>query len=836
MKYGILCTVVVWLFLWAVPGGPVFAQQEETGGEEAPGQEPQIETKVLQPGEEAARAPQALEGAQDEMSQLRTGLLEILRKGFPPDLPFFGFQFMGVAEKKPKEWKNLPIAPFYEVGVDDEILISAWGSFHVDLRLVVNEQGFVMLPGEKRVYVIGLKFDQLEKLFLEKLRQTYAEALAPKKLDSGEVLFRVTLGKVRGIQLMITGQVDMPGGYTFERPLVLLMDAFSSAGGISAEGGLRSIEVKRGEKIIQLDLYDLLTRGEIDIAAYLLRTGDVVSVPYRGRTVSIKGSVKRPAIYELKAQETLANLIEMAGGLTASVDRKRIQVKRIDPDKGSVLIDVDLTVERPADVKLSDGDQIDVSALDVDLRGDIVTVEGAGVIHPGTYELTKKNEELTAFLRQVGLYEDAVRDRIILIRLGPELTREKIVLNLEEAAAKEFRLQGEDHLFVSSKYQMRGGEKQIVLEGYVKNPGTYKLQENLTLSDVLFLYGGLTDPDFRSEAYLVRGDIIRVDKSSGAQRYLPFNLGAVLAGEEDLQLESNDTIITYPKSRFGIGEGGVFIGGEVRYPGDYPRLQDMTLEDLLVQAGLPTERAYTGAVQVNRLAIGKEPPVTSFEVPMSEMDSFVLHGGDKVFVRRIPFYSKRPKTVEIYGEVKFEGAYVLTEVNERLSHLVERTGGLSQEVFLEGATLSRLREGEEEERLQVVMDMEKALSGDEKYDIVLRGGDIINIPIHDYVIKVEGAVMLPKLAQYIAGKKSGYYVDLVGGYLENADVRASYIVRANGLFMKATRRLWFDPIVPPGSTVVIPEKKPEKPLWRNTRMLGLVGGALATGLIWNAAN
>lgn len=815
----------------------VFAQQEEPGEAESTGQEPQVETEALQPVEKAPQIPQVLVEGESEVEE-RTVLLEDLRKGFPQDLPFFGFQFMGQPEKKPEAWKSLSIAPFYEIGADDEILLSAWGSFNLDLRFVVNKQGYVTLPGEKRVYVIGLKFGQLEKLFLDELRKTYAEALAPEKLKSGEVLFRVTLGKVRGTQAMITGQVGAPGGYTFEQPLVLLMNALSIAGGISAEGSLRSIEVKRGETSTQIDLYDLLLHGKIDIEDYLLRTGDVVSVPYRSRTVSIRGSIKRSAIYELKAQENLANLIQMAGGFTASADRKRTQIKRVDPDKGYMLIDVDLMVKRAVDVELRDGDQIEVKELGTSIRGAIVIIEGAGVVHPGTYELSEENEKLITFLNQVELYEDAVTDHIILIRVGPELTSEKVILNLEEAGAKEFRLQAEDQLFVISKHELKGGEKQVSLKGHVKTPGIYQLQENLTLSDVLFLYGGLADPDFLAQAYLARGDIIRVDKVSGARRYLSFDLGAVLEGEEDHQLESNDEIVTYPKGRFGIGYGGVEIEGEVRYPGGYPLLQDMTLEDLLVQAGKATERAYTGEVQVNRLAIGKEPPVTSFEVSLSEKDEFLLQAGDKVFVRQIPFYSKRPKTVQIYGEVKFEGGYVLTEVNERLSHLVERAGGLSQEVFLEGATLTRLREevGEEEKRLQVVMDMEKALSGDEKYDLILRGGDIINIPIHDYVINIKGAVMLPKLVQYIPGQKSGYYVDMVGGYLDNADVRASHIMRANGLNMKATRRFWFDPEVPPGSTLVIPEKKPAKPLWRNTRTLSLVGGALVTGLIWNAAN
>ena len=119
--------------------------------------------------------------------------------------------------------------------------------------------------------------------------------------------------------------------------------------------------------------------------------------------------------------------------------------------------------------------------------------------------------------------------------------------------------------------------------------------------------------------------------------------------------------------------------------------------------------------------------------------------------------------------------------------MTERCGGLSQSAFLEGVRFTRRWEGEER---RVALDLEKALSGDEDHDIILQGGDQIYIPANNFAVNVEGQVMIPGIVQYLEGKSSGYYVDTVGGYLENADVANSHIIRANGLVLKATRRLW----------------------------------------------
>ena len=131
---------------------------------------------------------------------------------------------------------------------------------------------------------------------------------------------------------------------------------------------------------------------------------------------------------------------------------------------------------------------------------------------------------------------------------------------------------------------------------------------------------------------------------------------------------------------------------------------------------------------------------------------------------------------------------------------------------------------------QVALDLEKAISGDPEHDLILIDGDRIVIPMNNQVVEVKGEVVMPQLVQYSPGKKAGYYVDLVGGYTDEANARRAYILRANGLVLEASRRLWFDPEVPPGSALVVPVRPARRPLWRSPYLIGALVGGLASGL------
>lgn len=444
---------------------------------------------------------------------------------------------------------------------------------------------------------------------------------------------------------------------------------------------------------------------------------------------------------------------------------------------------------------------------------------------PDTYQLTEETADLETMLTRVGLYEDALLTRCLLFRMGDDYSREKLVFNVEEAIREGFRLQPEDQLIINSKFQLAGGDKQVVLKGHVKTQGKYILAQDLTLYDLLFNYGGFDDADYRAQTHLKRGDIIRVDKETGKKTIIPFDLGAVLRRDDDFPLASEDEVQVYPRTRF-TDDLNVTIEGEVRFPGQYGLKQDMNLADLLVLAGGLKESAHTLEAEVSRVNPGAVPPFQTEIIKLEKLEIFFLENRDVVQIRQIPFWGN-PRKVTVSGEVKFPGKYVLNSVNEKLSELIERAGGFSPQAFLEGVKFYRKYEGNEK---RVALDLEKALSGDSQQDLILVDGDRIVIPINDLVVEVRGEVELPQLVQFIPGKKAGYYVSLIGGYTDKANVRSAYILRANGLVLEASRRFWFDPEVPPGSALVVPTRPTGRPLWRNPLLVGALVGGLVSGL------
>ena len=810
---------MVWAALvtmaWVWIPDPVGAQEATAG--------PQVQAGGAQ---EAATAATAADSA-DPTEQL----LRELQAGFDQKLPFFGLSLFGVTGGELPAWNRVPISPFYQLGPGDVVLVEVWGSMDLSLELPVTDQGYVTGPGMERVYVNGLAFGQLEEVILRELRKHHAQALGQERFDSGVVNMEVKLGDVHGIQVLVAGQVAKPGGYTFESPTVLLMDALAKAGGITSRGSLRQVAIRRGGKERRLDLYDLLVGGQIDISRFLLRQGDVVFVRYRERTVSMRGSVRQPAIYELTGDQRLDGLLEMAGGMTPEADAERVQIERIEAGRGSTLLDFDLTRTRASAVALADGDRVTVMAMPAPRRRQIVTLEGGGVVRAGVYELDEETRNLDALLARAGLHDDAVLKRCLLIRTGADYAKQKHVINVAQVMGTGLRLHPEDRLIINSRFELAGGDKTVTLSGHVKDPGTYSLAQGLTLYDLLANYGGFEDPDYRSQTYLPRGDIVRLDKETGQNATIPFDLAAVLGRVDDFPLQSADQIVVYDRDRFRDREY-VVSEGEVRVPGRYELKQGMNLADLLVMAGGVTDQAHTGQIEVSRPELESSNLAASIFVDAEQTATLALQDMDVVHIRGRPYWQP-PAMVSVFGQVQFPGAYVLQKSNERLSDLVRRAGGLSGQAFTEGARFWRQYDGT---RRRVALDLEKALGGDSKYDLVLVAGDSLSIPVSEYVIEVQGAVGMPQLVQYVEGKGADYYVENAGGFTKDADHRRVNIRRANGLILPAFPFLARDPVVPAGSTLIVPEREANgaPTPWRNRVLVLVVGLVSGWGLQWAA--
>ena len=289
------------------------------------------------------------------------------------------------------------------------------------------------------------------------------------------------------------------------------------------------------------------------------------------------------------------------------------------------------------------------------------------------------------------------------------------------------------------------------------------------------------------------------------------------------------------------------IYGEVTKPDEYPYADNMTLEDLIIQAGGLKEAASTVRVDVSR-RIKDKKSVNSTD-SIGQMFSFALKDGfvidgqpgfvlqpyDQVFVRRSPGYQTQ-QNVSIQGEVIFGGTYTLTSKAERLSDLVKKAGGVTNSAYVRGAKLIRVANDEEKKRMQDVVklmgrelgenaidslglqvdnqfsvgiDLEAALAnpgGDA--DLVLREGDVLNIPEYVNTVKINGAVMMPNTVSYRKGEKVSYYLGQAGGYSQHAKKSKKFIIYMNGQVAKVKGN--GSKQIEPGCEIIVPNKKQNK--------------------------
>ena len=316
--------------------------------------------------------------------------------------------------------ENIPVAPGYIVGPGDEIIIKMWGRVEGTQRVTVDRDGKIYLPKFGSLYVAGKTFEEM-RAFIQSKVSTIAEVSSD-----------VTLGQMKGIRVSVVGEVRSPGWYnvsSFQTALQML----SIAGGMKDIGSLRRIQVLREGKLIQqIDLYDLLLSGDTR-ADIRLQQGDVIFVPVVGKLAAVVGEVRRPAIYELRNEKSLPDLIKVAGGFAPSAWKHRVQVERLEGNVSRIVLDA--SVEELQDGRLlfvpSDGDIVRVFAI-LPLDTNVATLEG-NVYRPGKYEI-KPGMTIGSLLKGTDDFlPETYFDYALLTRLVlPDLHKELVPVNLRE--------------------------------------------------------------------------------------------------------------------------------------------------------------------------------------------------------------------------------------------------------------------------------------------------------------------------------------------------------------------------------------------------------------------
>ena len=596
-------------------------------------------------------------------------------------------------------------------------------------------------------------------------------------------------------------------------------------------GGLNFVEAKARINTALRKIYAGISAPEGSYAK--VYTG-VSIANIRTVKVNIIGEVEAPGTYSLSALSTVINALYASGGPTENGSFRNIQVVR----GGKTIAHLDiynflLKGSQEGNINLNDQDVIIVPPYKNQ-------VEVIGFVkREGIYEV-KEGEKLSSLVDYFGGFKsNAYKDIMVVERI---VGAKREVKEVPFSDAGKFAMQGGDKLLVhrlSDIYHNR-----ISITGAVYQPGNYAYSEGMTVLDLIDKAAGV-----REEAYLNRAILFRsidhVDKQS-----LNFSLKDLLEKKQTIALQPNDSLHIYGRDSL-IAKPMVRIEGAVRKPQKFAYAKGLYPADLIIMAGGFIEGADQTQVQVARQLNDANFKTISkvYNVSLSKEggDSIALEPNDIVTVRYEKGYVPQ-QVVKIEGEVSFPGFYAILSKEERISSLIERSGGLAPYAYVEGATLVRkkdknekddkaqekqlkklkktdkdltLIETKEEEKTpeaseyRVGINLKKIMENKNSYqDLVLKDGDVLIIPSEKQTVEVKGLVLAPSLVRYEKGKSTRSYINSAGGFSDNAQKKSVYVVYANGDVKGTSHFLFFRsyPKVAPGALVIVPEKPEKKSL------------------------
>ena len=595
----------------------------------------------------------------------------------------------------------------YRLGPGDNLIISLWGRVQQEWNLTVDRQGTVFIPKVGEVPAWGLTLSEFESRLDGHLNQVYTGYQK-----------KVTLGKIRTIKVFVYGEVKSPGGYAISS-LSSLFNALYAAGGPTANGSFRRIKLIRQSQTTMVDLYDFLLYGDkqCDLP---LQSGDVVFVPLAGPQATVRGSVKRPAIYELVGGEKVSDLLTLAGGASAEAYLGRLMLDRIARNDAREVVDLDFTRPDKPDLSLADGDDLSVFSI-YQMRQNVVWVNGQ-VKHPGTFERIDGMRVADLIDKGQLLPKNVYRDRADLYRHHDDGRVEIVAVKLDSVlagnASYNVLLENLDSLYVYSTDDVER-KKYVYIDGLVQRPGKYPLYERMTVSDLIFLAGNLTE-----SAYMLSAELARID-SLGATAVLSVPLDRRPQGL-DMPLAESDQLFIRKTPGYQLHRN-VVIEGEITFPGTYSLTgKDETLYDLLTRAGGFTMKAYPNGIVFRRKAI-------TADLERQDINTIVA--------------TAQPYVTDSSGNYK-----------------------IVETMDLKPQTMERL-----------VVDMDRLLpSRGAEGNIKLQTGDYIYIPQTPSGVTVMGEVCANGTIAYEPGKSVKYYLQQAGGFSKRADKGQTRLVKANG--------------------------------------------------------
>ncbi|SFM41875.1 protein involved in polysaccharide export, contains SLBB domain of the beta-grasp fold [Marinobacter zhejiangensis] len=756
---------------------------------------------TLTEGEQSRRATQDEHGVREAVGELRP----------------FGYDLFAGSPTTFAPVTEIPVPAEYTVGPGDVLRVQMWGQENRQLELPVSRDGTISFPQSGPMAVAGMRFERVRQQIRERVSEQYIGVEAS-----------VSLGELRSMRVFVLGEARNPGSYTVSS-LSTITNVLYVSGGVTTTGSLRQVQHKRDGKLLgTLDLYDLLLKGDTS-GDSRLQPGDVVFIPPVGKRVGIDGQVNRPALYELRRENALGELLSLAGGLTPQAYPQRVSIQRTNEDFHRVITEADASTPEGLRARVQLGDLVTIPSVS-EITGQYVEMQGA-VTRAGRYAWVP-GMRVSSVISNLGVDLLPAADRVaaVVVRTDkPTDTISVLTLNLRDAVA---------------------------------NPGS---DEDLLLME--------------ADRVLVFSDTAKLDATSELAQHQSYSREAMLA-----------PVITRLKSQGipGDPQQVIRITGPVRYPGEYPMPESQSMMDAITIAGGLKDSASLFRAEIARSAVDRDGmgETNILNVNLAEImagtTEFTLQSRDTILIQAIPAFAER-RTVTLAGEIRYPGEYTFRD-GETLQDILQRAGGLTPNAFPEGAVFTRaklrelearrLREAEERlqgdllglelegsgigghnaERLEevqglledvqnsravgrMVIDLSAVVSEADYQAIRLQDGDALIVPDIPQSVSVFGEVQFPTSHLHQPGLSVDDYLERSGGPTRQADTSRVYVIRADGSVMMPETSRWFGGRgrhLQPGDTIIMPidvDRLNQLELWTNVSqiMYQMALGAAAVG-------
>lgn len=643
---------------------------------------------------------------------------------------------------------NIATPTNYRLGAGDAVIIDVWGASQETFEGTISPDGTVTIEGVGPIKLGGLSVGQAKGVLKSRLGQFYSGC------D-----FSLSVGDTRSIMVQVMGEVRVPGTYTMNS-LSTAFNALYAAGGINEIGTLRDIKVYRsGREIASIDVYDYILNGN-SAGDVRLQDNDIIVVGAYDCLVRVKGRVKRPMFYEMKSTESVATLLNYAGGFAGDAYRKNVRLIRKNGAEYSIHTIGEFDMNG---FNVSDGDSLYVDSV-VARYANMVEVRGA-VNHPGMFQLGGSISSVRELLLAAeGLSDDAFVNRAVMHREREDKTLEVLAVDVKgilDGSVPDVPLKKNDILFVASRRDNLT-EQTIEVLGEVMYPGVYQYADNTTLEDIVLQAGGLTDAASTSKVDVFRRiyDPKAVETSENITETFSFALkdGFVVDGEDGFVLKPFDQVVVRQSPSYSEPKN-VRIAGAVNFSGSYTASsKNYRLSDLVKDAGGLSADAYARGARLER---------TMTEEERMQRET-----------------SMRSQQIALYeSSLDGENAFDFSRADSLLNMKLDL-----------GNTYP------------VAIDLEAAISapGSED-DVILRQGDRLVVPQYSNTVKVSGEVMYPISMNFKKGKPLSYYIKHSGGYSSKARKNRVYAIYMNGSVQLINRRSSKD--IQPGCEIVVPSKQ-----------------------------